>query len=599
MSDTFYQNRSYYESVAANSTSDGIMVQSLDGTILWCNPAYCTLHGRTFEEMVGRNPLSFALPLDQQMTEDAIEAFRFDPADPCYASLHQRRNRRSDGEEFWIEMNVRFEAAPSGVTHAITICRNATMQTKRDSELDETRKRLEFLVSHDSLTGIANHLAFIDFIQRVLGRATDRGELVGVLRIDLDRFKSINDTHGHAAGDAVLVRVAQILHAHIRPEDLAARLGGDEFVVVCTQIACLQELETIAAKLCQELAKPFVWRMRSIVCTVSIGVALSYPGQQDYEQLLQQSDFALYEVKRNGRGNSATFDKNLHDRQRNHQHHLADFAEAVMQNRIIFEFQPVLSTITGAIAGLETLARWNHPSEGPIEAGRFLGFAGELGLLADLDKAAVRAAIDMKHRLTAAGHKDVRVGFNASIAALTDEEYISSLLDAIATNGFSPDHFVVEILETVILEGRSNSPLANIERLARSGLEILLDDFGNGHAGLVQLAKLPLTGVKIDQTLVADVGFDPKTSLIVSTLIELCQQLGLNVVVEGVEDLAMARKLSQVGSRFIQGFWLSKPMTPDGILALFETHIPETTLLDLRGHTVAADASPPRGSLRA
>jgi diguanylate cyclase (GGDEF)-like protein/PAS domain S-box-containing protein len=589
MSDRITQTDSYYEGIAANNTYDGILVQALDGRILWCNPAYCTLVGLSFEEIVGKSPLTFALPLDEQMTEKDISAFHFDPTEPLYTGLHHRLNKRSDGTEFWNEMSVRFQIAPDGVRHAVTVCRDVTVQKNREQELLETRERLEFLVSHDILTGIANQRAFVAAINAALSRAATSAERVGILRIDLDRFKEINDVHGHAAGDAVLVRVGQILQANIRSEDVAARLGGDEFAVLCPRISNVQDLDTIARTLCNALAKPFVWGNRTLACSASIGAALSQPGQQDHEQLLQQSDFALYDVKRNGRSNSAIFDGDLHKRHADHQRLLVDFAEAVMSDRLDFVFQPVLSTLNGTIAGLETLARWNHPSRGPIETGRFLGFAAELGLLPELDKAAVRAAIAIMDRLICAGHLDIRVGFNASMAALMDDSYVTYLLDAIKVRGLPPEQFVAEVLETVILEHRSGSPLANIERLASAGVEVLLDDFGNGYAGLGQLARLPLRGVKIDQSLVADVQSDPKSSLVVSTLITLCRQLDLNVVVEGVEDLAMARKVTQFGSRFIQGFWLSRPMTADNILHLLQTHRPEEMLFQLQGDYPTTD----------
>lgn len=554
--DTFFARQ------VVNATNDGLIIQTLDGRILWANPAYCRLHQRRKEDMLGLNPLSFAILPGHGPSAAEIATFRYDPADPFLARPHKRQNWRADGTAFWIEISVSFTVGRDGQTYAISVCRDITEEVAREEKLTETTRQLEYVASHDSLTGVLNRAAFSTLTsEHLANRAADRGH-VGLIHLDLDHFKIINDTHGHSAGDAVLLHVARALRNAIGPQDIVARIGGDEFVVVLPQVATLGDLERTAGRLRTAVAQPLDWRDRKMTCSTSIGAALSDAGICTPEDLLQRADFALYDVKRTGRGKVATYDKGLHKRYAKQMQMAADLRQAIELGDLSFVFQPIFDLRTGTIGSLETLVRWDHPTEGRQSPADFLPMAGDLGLMADLDYIAMNAALDMKQSLNRAGQTNIHVNFNASEAMLAHPEFVRRLTSGVLGRGIDPAQVAIEVLETIVFaDVTENTGTARIiSDLRDAGYNILLDDFGVGHAGLAHLAQLDVTGVKIDRSLIRNMPDDATSSKIVATMVDLCADLGLQVVAEGVETPAVANHLWDLGCSSLQGFWFSRPL---------------------------------------
>lgn len=262
-----------YHRMASEHASDGLVVQDMKARILWANPAYLKIFGVTFDEIVGRNPLEFALPPNDAVSPDEIEAFRYCADDPQDWSLHERLNRHNDGREFWNQMNSSYNLAPDGTQNAIVVCRDVTEQMEQKQKLHETSNKLQHEATHDGLTGVPNRAAFKTFIGDAL-RSGD-GTPVGLLHIDLDNFKAVNDTHGHSGGDAVLTHTADVIRQNIRDSDLLARVGGDEFVVVCPQTSDLALLDDLSTRLLDVISKPFAWSNRLLKIEASIGAAIS------------------------------------------------------------------------------------------------------------------------------------------------------------------------------------------------------------------------------------------------------------------------------------------------------------------------------------
>lgn len=554
-----------YYRMAAEHANDGLVVQTMDATIVWANPAYMRMMGLPADRIIGNNPLHFAFPPEDAPSADEIAAFRYDPDAKNFSELQLFRNLRGDGTLFWNQINISFRRSSTGEHHAILVCRDVTESVRQDADLRAIRDRLAHEASHDALTGLANRSEMMRYLDRVLLAERTTGKRVGILHVDLDRFKEINDTHGHSAGDRTLEHAATMLLSSVRSSDLVARVGGDEFVVICPGMPDLAALEAAGRDMAAAIRRPFVWRDITLVCQASIGCALADPASSDSQTLLLQSDFALYEAKRTGRGRIAVYDEGLHQRHMRVQRRASDLREAVEIGALDHVYQPVLDLRTGRIAGFETLVRWQHETEGTITPRDFLPLAAELGLMAELDLASMEAALEVKHRLAMAGWRDVSMSFNASSDLLRHPSFINRLVFGAQAAGMDRSQIAIEVLETTVFadEGDCGSPARIIRDLREAGFEVFLDDFGMGYAGLAHLAELAITGIKIDKALVNRILTNETSAKIVATIIELGRDLNLRIIAEGVEDAATADRLRAMGCPMVQGFWLSKPIPGD------------------------------------
>lgn len=553
--------------LAAEHSKDGLVIQAMDATVLWANPAYCRLMGLPLDAIIGRNPLEYALPPEDRPSADEIARFRYREDAPEAKELQLFRNMRANGEIFWNQINLSFRKLATGDEYAILVCRDVTSQIAQEKRLEEVREQLAHEATHDTLTGLANRMALIRFVRSALAQGAHGKSRVGLLHVDLDRFKEINDTHGHSAGDSTLSHVASVLKDGVRSGDLVARVGGDEFVVACPGIGSLDDLQSIADALIAAVVVPFTWNDRVLACEASIGAAISDPGMTDPEDLLLRSDFALYDAKRAGRNRTALYDEGLHQRRIARNRRAVELADAIDMEELEHRFQPLFDMSTGKVCGFETLVRWNHPEDGLVAPDDFLPIAAELGLMGEVDLASMAAALRMRKALSQAGGPPMTLSFNASPSLLMHPQFINRLIFGIEAAGIPREQIAIEVLETTILGDIEDcrSPAAVIRDLHDAGFQVILDDFGIGYAGLAHLAQLAVTGVKIDQSLIRDILRRDTTAKIVGTIIELCSDLGLRVVAEGVESAAFADRLSALGCDIVQGYWVAQPLAAEDV----------------------------------
>ncbi|WP_217810060.1 putative bifunctional diguanylate cyclase/phosphodiesterase [Salibaculum griseiflavum] len=553
--------------MACEHASDGIVIQTLDGIVVWPNPAYCRIMGRGPEEMIGRNPLSYALPKEKTPSKKEIKAFRYDPDDPTFDSLQLFENRRKNGELFWNQISISFRKSTAGEQHAILICRDVTQQIQQEERLREARNKLAHEATHDSLTGLSNRAAFLDYTAGALEAAAGASNWIGLLHVDLDHFKAINDTHGHSAGDAALIHVAGALRAEVMAGSLVARVGGDEFVVVLPEIRRVEDLRDVADRVARRVADPFYWNDRLISVSCSIGAALSTEGETDPNALLLQADFALYEAKTLGRGRAEIYDEALHSRHVQQSERASELADAVDTGTLDHVFQPIFDLDGQKVIGLETLVRWAHPEAGLIGPDDFLPIADELGLMGALDLGSMSKALEQKHMLDRTGHSELSISFNASSSLLAHPEFVNRLVWGVEAGGLAREQVAIEVLETTAFGKvtEKSSHAATIRDLRDAGFKVYLDDFGVGYAGLAHLAELAVSGVKIDRSLIQNVRGDDTATKIVRKIIELCNDLGLNVVAEGVEDRQTADVLLNMGCTAVQGYWISRPLSAEDL----------------------------------
>ncbi|MGH1482036.1 MAG: putative bifunctional diguanylate cyclase/phosphodiesterase [Geminicoccales bacterium] len=552
-----YDDRAVLELIIQHA-NDGIVVQDVFGRIEWSNPAYSRISGFTADEIRGRRPQEFILPDNEKPSDEEIASFRYDISSGILNSYEIVRNVRKSGQEFWNQLSFAVVGTENdSALKVIVICRDVTEQIEREEALKKAKQEVEHLAWHDVLTGLANRAQLAAFLDRHLSQGQAR---VGLLHVDLDRFKAVNDTLGHAAGDAVLVHAGKMMQSLVRNDDLVSRVGGDEFVIACPNVEGEAALKATAERLVAELRAPFIWQDRSIHVGASVGISISRPGDCDAEELLHQADIALYQVKGGSRGSVMSFDAELgtiyHHRQQLH----AALVTATKSDQLFVVFQPKQDLMSGQILGFEALVRWQHPEYGILPPASFFAIAEESGLMPEIDRIAARGALDGLSALHRAGWLDLQISLNVSSSLLRENDFVETLMREVETRHLEPDQVIVEILETTLFSREDDTTSGMIQHLSDAGFVIELDDFGTGYAGLAHLARLPIHGVKIDRSMIQRLPNDPTSQAIVRAIIELCHELGLQTVAEGVECDEQQAFLSQSGCSMAQGYGIAPPM---------------------------------------
>ena len=434
--------------------------------------------------------------------------------------------------------------------------------------------RLAHDATHDVLTGLANRLLFQEHLEHALAQARRQGALVHVLYLDLDRFKVINDSLGHGAGDQLLAQFANRVRPLLRAADVFARLGGDEFTVLLADADDGVEALHVARRIQQACATPFWISGRQVVTSVSIGVAQNADLGDSADDLLRQADVALYRAKERGRNRVESFDDSLRallDRKLDDE--LAVRA-AVAAGEIVAWFQPEVELATGRIVGVEALARWIHPVEGVLLPGRFLPVIEECGLEGVLLRTMVRQSGQMVLELEQAGLLDpdfrVWVNMNPDDGSARNTDELRVFTERL---GLSPSRFGVEVTERALMRDLSGAQ-HHLEALKEMGVAVALDDFGTGHSSLALLQTLQVDVVKIDRSFVRDVTDDERDRALVLAIVRLTRDLGLATVAEGVETEAQEQFLAEAGCRVGQGFRYSPAVPAEVLGAMLRDGVP-------------------------
>ena len=431
-----------------------------------------------------------------------------------------------------------------------------------NARLLEANAQLTRRALRDELTGLANRAAFVDMLQQAVAGARANGTIVGVLYFDVDRLKVVNDSLGHAAGDTLLVEIAERVHRMLRTTDVLARLGGDEFTMLLDQLRSSAEAVVIAERVAESFIEPFRVEGRFINVSASIGVAtnLDAPDGAGAESLLSFADAAQYRAKQSGRNRIEVFDVKLRaaiESRLDDEHALRD---AITHGRIVPWYQPEVDLNTGLYVGAEALARWDHAERGVLDAWKFVPLAEETGLVFALDDAIVQGAITTRAELAAAGFGEgFRIWCNISATRLARGKPAEQLARLFERTGCDPNLIGLEITETAVLPDVTVAA-REIAAARALGVQVALDDFGTGHSSLTLLRSLTIDRVKIDRTFVGEFTRDTRDAAIVRRVIALAHDLGLDVVAEGVETPEQARMLLELGCTRAQGWLWSKAL---------------------------------------
>ena len=435
----------------------------------------------------------------------------------------------------------------------------------------------------DSLTRLPNRRLFQDRVTHALARAQRNPGSVGVLFIDLDGFKDVNDSLGHATGDQLLAAVGERLRGAIRPADTPARLGGDEFAILVEDLSCTQDVERVADRLMAAMAVPFEVRGKQMSVSASVGIAIATPGITT-EEILRNADVAMYSVKTDGRGRSELFQPEMHVAVVERVALESELHRAVVDREFVLNYQPIVSLKTGRVVGLEALIRWQHPTRGLLPPSEFLDVAEQTGAIVQIGDWVIDEACRQSHEL-AQRFPSTRIvmGVNLSPTQLFRPGIAEVVRDALQRYGVAPADFVVELTEGVMVSDFA-STVARLQELKEIGVMIAIDDFGTGYSSLSYLRQLPIDILKIDKIFIDGVLGGPTEAAFTDSIVHLAKTVGLTTVAEGVEETEQVAKLRELGCELAQGFRFARPLHPDGVVALLGAAELETSIFSL-GHT--------------
>jgi diguanylate cyclase (GGDEF)-like protein len=415
-------------------------------------------------------------------------------------------------------------------------------------------ERMRYLSEHDVLSGALNRNSFDQALKQAVWRRDPAGPTFAVLCVDLDGFKDVNDTHGHATGDEVLRQTAQRLREVVRHGDLIARLGGDEFAILQHGVQSPADVVTLAQRMVERLAAPHDVDGRNVHCGASVGAAIFGSDAHERAELMHRADLALYRAKRNGRGQFSFYDGAL-DQQLQARRTLAhDLREALGTPALLLHYQPLYDADGLALTGYEALLRWNHPTRGPVSPAEFIPLAEDTGLIEPLGRWVLQQACMQ----AAAWPHPLSVAVNLSAAQFRNDDLVRIVREALQAAGLSAQRLELEITESLLINN-TEQVLATLKELSAMGVRIAMDDFGTGYSSLAYLWRFPFDKVKIDRAFTQGLGDDPKVDHIVRSIISLAHSLQIRVNAEGVETAAQMRRLQRHGCDELQGFLLGRP----------------------------------------
>lgn len=451
--------------------------------------------------------------------------------------------------------------------------RAKTLAESRNTELEIAKARIEHDAMHDRLTGLPNR-RYLDQVLASHSASEEKGQ-TALLQIDLDRFKQINDTLGHSAGDAMLVHAAKVIVDCARPQDFVARVGGDEYVVVCRTCEGTSFLSELAERIIERMRQPVPYEGHQCRFGVSIGIAVEGGEEKvDPRRLMVNADIALYRAKSLGRNRHEFFTGVLQAEVLRTKQIADDILGGLERSEFIPYYQPQVDPVTHRIVGMEALARWMHPTEGMLTPDKFLKIAEDLDVVATIDTSILHQVLAQAAAWRKAGIEVPHLSVNVSARRLGDEGLISGLRDL----EIEPGSMSFELLESIFLDDNDDMVAWNVDRIKDLGIDIEIDDFGTGYASIIGLMKLKPRRLKIDRQLITPVVDSDRQRQLVQSIIDIGKSLGIDVVAEGVETMEHARILRDLGCDRLQGYAFARPMSAAAAEAFMREHRPATAL---------------------
>ncbi len=544
--------------------SDGIAVIDAAGTVTFATEALERIAGSAPSALIGRSAMEMVHPQDRPAIEDVLIALRDEP----HASTH-------------LEFRVNVPAEPDRwvdgiITNLLTdpVVRGFVLNARDATERKQTERILARQAMHDPLTQLPNRALLLERLTQALARARRTGALIAVLFLDVDRFKVINDSLGHAAGDQLLCGVAVRLREATRESDTVGRFGGDEFIVLCEDIVDETEAALVTQRIESVLAEPFVIAGSDLFVTVSVGVALA-SGDEDPETLLQHADTAMYRAKELGRTRVEIFNDSLSSLAVRKQRTESALHRALERDELLLHYQPIIDLERSSPIGVEALLRWRHPEQGLIPPLEFIPLAEETGLIVPIGNWVLQQGCEDLTAWNAARPNDDRLTLSVNVSGrqLSHPDFIIQLTQILSKNDVNPQNIVLEITESTLVDD-SDDLRRLLDEISALGVRLALDDFGTGYSSLAHLKNLPVDLVKIDGAFTRGLGSDTGDAALVSAIINMANALGISAVAEGVETEQQLQMLRELGCRYAQGYHFAKPAAASAIDTLLDRWSP-------------------------
>ncbi len=432
----------------------------------------------------------------------------------------------------------------------------AAIASRRIRERWHAEDQIRFLALHDSLTGLPNRLQLRQHLDRAVSRAKRHGHLMAVFGLDLDRFKDVNDTLGHATGDALLEEIAARLKESVRDSDMVGRLGGDEFAIVAEDIEAPEDAMRLARRVCTALGETYHVNGHEVTTSASIGIAIGPLDAEEPDALLKNADLALYRAKEDGRNTFRFFEPEMDAALQKRRRLETDLRNAIRKNQLYLDYQPQFDLASGRLTGYEALVRWWHPGDGEVPPNKFIPIAEETGMIVPLGEWILKTAC----AYATTWPLDTKLAVNLSPAQFKTQDVYALVRRVLTETGLKPNRLELEITEGIILQN-TEAVLDTLTRLDQLGVSIAMDDFGTGYSSLSYLTRFPVKKIKIDRSFIDTLGTSPQTSAIVSSIVGLGQSLHVTITAEGVETESQAEILRNWGCNQVQGFYYGKPET--------------------------------------
>jgi diguanylate cyclase (GGDEF)-like protein/PAS domain S-box-containing protein len=541
-----------------DEASIGILRLDQQGQALEVNPELASMIGSAPEEIVGTEFSHYLVGADgwrfdsmfEEMVSGKRNAFQLELC--C---------RQASGDEMWVLLRAVLERDVAGAPECVVaMIENITDRKRAESELMRQAEINEYQALHDPLTGLPNRILFSDRIGHAILQAQRHKAKLAVALIDLDRFKEINDSLGHSAGDQVLISVGERMASALRASDTVARLGGDEFGLVLPEISDTDGLLPVLERLQEALEEPVHVQSLPIGIEASIGIAIYPDHGSDAQTLIQRADVAMYEAKRDG-FNYVFCDDSAYDYDVNSLTLVADLRRAISEHELVLYYQPKAALESGVVTSVEALIRWVHPERGLVQPDSFIPLAQETSLIGPLTLYVIEEALRQSRAWREEGI-ELQVAVNLSTRNLLDRSFPHQVSELLKRWDVTADALELEVTESSMLANPTRAK-AVLGELSQLGIRLSIDDFGTGYSSLAYLRELPVDEIKIDRSFVIGMGDEAGDAVIVRSTVDLGRNLGLEVVAEGVETIEHWERLRELGCNIAQGYYLSRPVPAD------------------------------------
>ena len=545
------------QAAALKAAANAIVITDFHGTIIWVNRAFTAMTGYGQEEIVGKNPN--LLNSGEQPESYYAELWSTILSGKVWKG--EIVNRRKDGTTYTEEMTI----TPVSLEDTGNPTNTYFIAIKQDiTQRKAAEKQIQFLAYYDALTGLPNRTLLQDRLSKALAGARRRKDKVALLFLDLDGFKTINDSLGHSVGDLVLQEVAERLKRFAREQDTVARVGGDEFLIVLTAVKDAADAAVAAERLMHAMTVELVIQGRSLSISCSIGIGIFPEHGTDGETLIKNADAAMYCAKESGCNSFRFFSEGMNAEAMERLTLEHGLRLALEKRELFLVYQPQMDIATGKTTGLEALLRWQHPELGLVRPDKFIRIAENSGLIIPIGEWVLRTACSQARKWQDEGLLAVPVAVNVSAVQFRQEDFCELIGRVLWETGLAPQYLEMELTESLLLSN-AHVTLSVLQNLRAMGLKLAIDDFGTGYSSLSYLRQFPVSKLKIDRSFIRDVAVNPDDAAITTAIIGMAKSLNLKVIAEGVEDEAQMSFLRARQCDEIQGYYFSKPLVVEKV----------------------------------